>query len=256
MAESRSYSDKTIKMVYGRAGACCSKCKTNVIREDEINKVIGQIGKMAHIYPFGNDPKAPRYADIVLDGFDLSKKNEYENIILLCSSCHDEADLLSLKHTAKELIKMKQDHEKWVSDRLEQKVADVSSAELSIICDALANTHDISPLNPDYELPKIQEKIEKNKLSDRNKNLIQIGLLRADTVHNYLNSQINAFFAEKLLSNVKGIYADLTKSFSGDELFSEFLIKINAGFDKDLAKQAAGIAVISYFFHICEIFEK
>lgn len=256
MAENRYYSPKTIKMVYGRAGACCSKCKRNVIREDEINRVIGQIGKMAHIYPFGDDSNAPRYADILFDGFDLSKKNEYENIILLCSSCHDEVDLLTLKYSAKVLIKMKQDHENWVAERLEQKVADVSSAELSVICDAIANTHDTHPLSSDYELPKIQEKIQKNSLSDRNKNLIQMGLLRADTVHNYLNSQINVFFAEKLLSNIKNIYSDLAKSFSGDELFSEFLIKINAGFDKDLAKQAAGIAVISYFFHICEIFEK
>lgn len=71
----RHYDDRTIKILYGTAVARCTKCKTNLLLRDVVGNV-QQIGEIAHIYPFG-EKNAPRYNEIVIDGFPENKKMTY-----------------------------------------------------------------------------------------------------------------------------------------------------------------------------------
>ena len=82
------------------------------------------------------------------------------------------------------------------------------------------------------------------------------GMLKTKFVHEYLNNQINVMFADDLLKCIKSIYHETSQKYNGDELFMAMLTKMHAGIERDFSKQAAGIAVLTYFFHICEIFEK
>lgn len=250
----RRYDDKTLKILYGAAVGRCTKCKRNLLLKDNTGQ-LQQIGEIAHIYPFG-EKNAPRYNEIEKDNFPENQKNDVSNLILLCPSCHKEIDKLPEDYPATLLIQMKQDHEDWANERLSYEMSNISYAELDIICKAIANcTSDFSNV-PDYSTIKIEEKIKKNNLSPKCHNLIQQGMLKTKFVHEYLNAQINIMFADDLLKCIKSIYYEEAKRHNGDELFLSMLDRMHAGIEHDFSKQAAGIAVLTYFFHICEIFEK
>ena len=250
----RHYDDRTIKILYGTAVARCTKCKTNLLLRDVAGNV-QQIGEIAHIYPFG-EKNAPRYNEIVIDGFPENKKNDISNLILLCPNCHKEIDKLSESFPAKLLIQMKQKHEEWANECLSREMSNISYAELDIICKAIANCVTDFSDAPDYSTIKIEDKIRKNNLSSKCYNLIQQGMLKTKFVHEYLNNQINVMFTDDLLKCIKSIYRETSQKYSGDELFMAMLTKMHAGIERDFSKQAAGIAVLTYFFHVCEIFEK
>jgi hypothetical protein len=250
----RNYTQSVLKAVCVSSGSVCAKCKRSLVLEDNATE-IKQIGEIAHIYPFG-EVGAPRYDEIEKDGFNEKLADKEVNLILLCPSCHTEIDKAPQKYSAKALIKMKEDHKKWLQNKLSDAILNVSYNELDVICKAIANSPKEYNYATDYTAIDINEKISKNNLSDKTYNLMQLGMLKTRFVHDYLNTQINATFADDLLSCIKNIYNDLCKTTQGDELFSEMLSKMNAGIEQDLYKQAAGIAVLTYFFHICEIFEK
>ena len=177
-------------------------------------------------------------------------------MILLCPNCHKEIDKLPESFPAKLLIQMKQEHEEWANECLSREMSNISYAELDIICKAIANCVTDFSDAPDYSTIKIEDKIRKNNLSSKCYNLIQQGMLKTKFVHEYLNNQINVMFADDLLKCIKSIYHETSQKYNGDELFMAMLTKMHAGIERDFSKQAAGIAVLTYFFHICEIFEK
>lgn len=251
-SKSRSYSSKTIKILYASAAGRCSKChRSVVIGEDKLE----QIGEIAHIYPFG-ESNSPRYLEIQQDNFPIELKNEEVNLILLCPSCHAEIDAYSEKFPAKKLIQMKQDHIAWINQKLGEEISNITYAELEVICKAIANCASDYSDAPDYSTIKIEEKIIKNGLSSKSYNLIQQGMLKTKFVNAYLNNQTNVTFAEDLLKCIKSIYKEEAQIYQGDDLFLSILDRMHAGIEHDFAQQAAGIAVLTYFFHICEVFEK
>lgn len=250
----RSYTNKTIKILYGRAAGLCSKCKCRLVLF-ELDGEQKQIGEIAHIYPFGK-VDAPRYNEIIKDGFDEKNKNEYSNLILLCPKCHKEVDELPKTYTAKKLVQLKNEHESWVSNSLEERISNISYTELDVICKAIACSSPDYIVSQNYSPVDIFKKIEKNNLSNQVCNLITQGMLKTKFVHDYLNNQYNAASADNLIKCIREIYRQESQKASGDELFMSILEKMNAGITQDFSQQAAGIAVLTYFFHICEIFEK
>lgn len=250
----RNYSEKTLKILYGNAAGRCSKCKCELVLTDADGQC-KQIGEIAHIYPFGKST-APRYDEISQDNFDEKYKNEYINLILLCPKCHTKIDELPKIFTAKKIIKMKEDHENWVLDNLSEKISNITYAELDVICKAIASSPSHYNCDSDYSTISIEQKIEKNGLSDNIYNLIMIGMLKTKYVYDYLNNQFSPTFSENLIKCIKCIYLEEAQKNTGDDLFLAVLERMNAGIEQDITKQAAGIAVLTYFFHICEVFEK
>ncbi|NOI83065.1 HNH endonuclease [Vibrio tubiashii] len=77
-------SDKDIKILWGRASGICSNptCRKELTRILEFEKSTS-IGEMAHI--IARSEGGPR-------GVEGGGSNSYENLVLLCPTCHTEAD--------------------------------------------------------------------------------------------------------------------------------------------------------------------
>lgn len=250
----RSYSQKTIKILYANSGGMCSKCKRRIVLRSDDGKY-EQIGEIAHIYPFGEEG-SPRYEEIKENQFDEKLKNDVANLILLCPSCHSEIDKQPELYPTTRLIEMKAAHEKWVNEKLETEISNVTYAELDVICKAIASSPSDYCCDTDYSTISIEQKIERNGFSDKIYNLIMMGMLKTKYVYDYLNSQFSPTFSENLIKCIKSIYIEEVKKNKGDSLFLAVLERMNAGIEQDATKRAAGIAVLTYFFHICEVFEK
>jgi len=85
---SRSYSDRTLKILWGRAAARCAvpTCRVELLADATDYDPIVLIGDIAHIEaasdkgPRANKAKAKR------------ERDEYDNLILLCKNCHTRLD--------------------------------------------------------------------------------------------------------------------------------------------------------------------
>lgn len=84
-----------------------------------------------------------------------------------------------------------------------------------------------------------------------------MGLSRSPEVEKFLANmaQLDSEFPERLKNGFKQKYLALNKDSSGDELFMDMLEFANSG-RSDFKQQAAGLAILTHLFHICEIFEK
>lgn len=62
-------------------------------------------------------------------------------------------------------------------------------------------------------------------------------------------------YPERLKSGFKKKYLELKEIYSGDNLFMAMLEFAQDG-HRDFKQQAAGLAILSHLFHLCEVFEK
>jgi hypothetical protein len=100
-------SERTRKVLWGRAGARCSHCRAQVVGEGTGTDDPSVFGEEAHIVarsPGG--PRAGNYAGDI-DG--------YDNLILLCSKCHKQVDDHVNSYSEDRLLKIKRDHEAWAA---------------------------------------------------------------------------------------------------------------------------------------------
>ena len=97
--------EKDIKKIWGLSGGICAKCKTELFKDDEI------IGEQAHCIA-RKDKNLESFKDIPIE-----EKDRYENILLLCASCHEETENWS----SEELLRLKYEHEESVRDTLRGK---------------------------------------------------------------------------------------------------------------------------------------
>jgi hypothetical protein len=113
----RTYSDRTLKLLWGRAAGRCAmhECRMEVFAEATDYDPIVVIGETAHVA--GASDIGPR-ADT-----DLSDKerNDYENLILLCRNCHGRIDKQPRSNPTAYLLALKQDHEAWVRAQLPER---------------------------------------------------------------------------------------------------------------------------------------
>lgn len=100
-------SDNTVKLLWGRAAGICSNpsCRTDltVLLEDGRGF---NLGEMAHV--IARSPTGPR-------GVTTPGSDEYENLLLLCPTCHRTVDKAPVgTYTVEMLHQWKQDHEKGI----------------------------------------------------------------------------------------------------------------------------------------------
>ena len=97
----RSYSERDLKLLWGKAAGFCSRpsCRLHVIKEARGSDREAIIGKICHIISISPD-RGPRH--------DATKTvpflNSYDNLILLCSNCHDEVDAQDSTFTTEVLL--------------------------------------------------------------------------------------------------------------------------------------------------------
>jgi hypothetical protein len=95
------------RFIVARSAGCCNKCRRQVFVDNEFGEK-ARLGDDAHIWaysadgPRGGFPGAP------------ANRNERENIILLCKTCHAEVDQQPKKFTPVVLGEMRELHYAWV----------------------------------------------------------------------------------------------------------------------------------------------
>jgi len=208
------------------------------------------IGEMAHIC--GLEKGSARYDSIKLK---KEERNSYGNLILLCPLCHKKVDNDSMHYTYEKLKEMKEKHEIKVEKKLKSCTLQVTFAELEVITKYLISA---PTYKYDEELAIIPpgEKIKKNHLSSDVGNMITMGMIRVQQVKEYFIKNPDPQFLERLRSSFIIKYKDLKKqNLNGDALFFD-LLEFACNGSADDKERAAGLTVLTYFFEICEVFEK
>jgi len=109
-----SISLKTRKMLWGGAGSRCAfpDCRKTLFEDKTETDDISIIGEEAHIV--AKDPKEARGESYLTQ----EQRDNFDNLILLCSPHHKIIDDQPNKYTVKVLSRMKQDHIDWVDQNL------------------------------------------------------------------------------------------------------------------------------------------
>lgn len=125
--------------------------------------------------------------------------------------------------------------------------------EITEVLDALVQA------NPSYNNEEISppslEKISKNSLSDDAVALLSIGRRKEPLLDRFLQRRADVTFGERIAEGFRTRYMELkTTSASSDEILSG-LQSYAGGVGASPKRQAAALAIISYFFERCDIFE-
>lgn len=97
-------------------------------------------------------------------------------------------------------------------------------------------------------------KIQKNELSTDAANLLIVGRRKSDLVRQYFQQASDADLGERIAQAFRDRYQELRASgFAADKIFSE--LQRFASMDYTPSHQAAALAVITYFFESCDIYE-
>lgn len=245
------------RILYSQSAGICSlpDCNMPVVFDKETGK--GHFSNLAHIEAYSE--KGPRFNPKL----SIEERNSEENIIIVCANCHKKIDTDTETYTVEKLKKIKQDHINRIKLLKENMVNfdfdDLLYASKSIL-DYENKENETNKINIEYnatyDIKPIEYKIRKNDMSFLSKNHIIPAMLQQDTVSDFISkmSKENENFAYELLSSLKKYYNKFKIEYSGDML----LTKLYSQFIKPLSdkQQSACLAIIVYFFTICELFEK
>ncbi len=233
--------------VWAAAGGRCCKCKSYLLKDIKNGLDKSAQGEVAHIN--GEKVGAKRY--------DASQgeasRNSFNNLMLLCPIHHTEIDNDEITYTTTVLIKIKLDHEEWVKTQLTQASFGISFAELEVVLKYLS-TSAIDHSSIDFKLISPSEKINKNGLSAVVGDFITMGMIKTDLVRDYLNRNPDINFSNRLRKGFVEKYNELKTQADGDDLFY-LILDYASGSSTEFPIQAAALAVIVYFFQVCDIFE-
>ena len=236
-------------MVWSRSGGICSfpTCGQMCVDEHTSGKAT-TIGEIAHIETSASN--GPRYNP------DLPDHDAYANLLLLCRNHHKLVDERPDCYTVKVLREWKMAVDSKYAADLARSAPGVSFAELDVVTRNLVK--DQTPRAASVSLIPIQAKMRRNSLTEITGELLNIGLLTVRRVENYLDNMegLDAGFAARLTAGFAAKYMDLRQEgLSGDELFSELQVFSTHG-SLDFLRQTAGLAVLTYLFERCEVFER
>lgn len=159
------------------------------------------------------------------------------------TACQNELDTLTTK----------QNRER---EALALEMPSVTFDELDIVTKFILGMHPASS-EINLDLTDITLKISKNHLTQGVHFLITMGMGKVREVHRFVehNAILNPDFPEKLKAGFLAEYQRLRiAGLEGDALF-DCLHKFSCGNSSDMKKAAAGLAVLSYLFERCEVFE-
>lgn len=249
MSERRSYSESTVKVLFGQSGGRCAKCRKCLFAPSSSERFT-ITAEIAHIRAFGQ--AGPR-ADRTLTGTQI---NLPSNLILLCRDCHrivdDQVDI----YTIDSIQEMKRAHEAWVNDQLEAATSRVTFKELDEVCEGVA----ILAGSDDGDLTLInsEDKIRINGLGSGPRRLILMGSANDALVSSYLKGKLETDFMyeARLVAGLKSLYYDcIRRSLSSDQTYYELLAVTTRGSQDELLR-AAGSSILSHYFIACDLFEK
>ncbi len=231
-----------------QSGNICAfpECNQSLVVEN--NGSDGSIvGEAAHIK--GENPTAARYDENMTDG----ERNHPDNLIYLCRIHHKIIDDQENLYTVDKLLKMKDDHKKWVIENTRKSLIDVTFAELEVITKYLLSA---VPTVDSIEIICPREKIKRNKLSKEIEGQIISGMARVSLVRDYINKSIDSEFGERLKQGFIDEYIRLTKEGLREDALFDALLYFASNGSRDFKNRAAALVILVYFFEQCDIFEK
>lgn len=242
---------KDQKIIYIRSGNRCAilQCRRVLVLNKTDNDKESIIGEVAHIE--GESLGSARYNPKMSNG----QRNSCDNLIFLCPGCHKQVDDQPNTFTAGKLRDIKKNHEEWVIDSTKQAIINITFKELREIAQhLLLNQID---LDTSYTLIPPKDKIKKNNLSNQTESLITMGMTQVKRVRDFINANPDIEFGERLKQGFVIEYERLKKdeNLGGDELFDR-LLDFASGGSNSFNIRAGGLAVLTYLFEKCEVFEK
>jgi hypothetical protein len=206
MSLTRSYSNTTIKRLYGVSGRKCGNpdCNNLIIDGNQQN-----IGEIAHIKAF--EAGGPRYDSSLPD----EELNGYNNLIVLCPTCHSKVDQEPLFYTVEKLHEWKEiqeentqvnyirNFEKIITERENKKEKCISENEF-------------------YNKELIQIVIKNNNIQDQ----VKIGYgkhLLSDYIINQLKCNKWEQFNDIFIKGLAGSGKTSEMKFAFNSLLDEFM---------------------------------
>ena len=131
----------------------------------------------------------------------------------------------------------------------------VGFAELEVVANAML----AAPSEPSitFSITNPSQKMSRNGLTSSISILITMGLSKAREVGQFVESMalLDPHFPERLKAGFVGEYVRLRgNGLEGDALF-ESLFQFSSQGSSDMKKRATGLAVLTYLFEKCEVFE-
>ena len=239
-------SSATRHIIWGRSGNLCAICKMFLVRESETEEF--PLGMVSHIE--GDKPGSKRYREEMAD----DERQSPKNLILLCPTCHlGIIDKDDKTYTVEKLHSIKKEHEESVERKLQALIPDVGFAELEVTLKYLIDAQS-GQIETSLQVIPPGDKIKKNNLSSSVENLLRMGLMRKTEIDDYLNKNPDMKLSKRLRKTFVNKYQELKASgLEGDAIFYGLLNFSSAG--KDFKYEAAGLTIISYYFHLCDVFE-
>lgn len=241
-------SDRLI--LYGKSGRRCSmpECRANLIPEIAPD-IETNIAENAHIIAFGE--KGPRSNNTIEE----SEKNSYKNLLLVCATCHTIIDKNPKQFPVEKLLKIKEDHEKWVLNELNEEIQNIGFSELEDILKYLISEQ--ITIKETYELINPTEKIKRNNLSPHVEQSILRGMIGSHQVKEYIEKHPDGDYGNRIRERFVNEYNQLFKNekLVGDDMFYR-LLDFASMKSNNPKKTGAGLSVLTYFFETCEVFEK
>lgn len=223
-------------------------CKTEVIL-DSVSRVPYPIAVIAHIETT-ND--GPRYNQ----NLDPKDAKKIENLILLCPNCHSTIDNDPKGYPVAELKEIKMLHEARCRHITREHMTNLTHEIIRKIAKVLEENEKHLEGKPDYSIVPTKEKIQKNEISVEVEEYLKLGFMGVNLVKQYLNDYPNPEDIRKITSSFVWTYRELVKNgHRGDVLFMKLWDYI-CGYLHNDEIRSGGLAMISYFFDICEAFEK
>jgi hypothetical protein len=237
------------------AGLCnFAGCHRNLVLKTEKDGEI-HLSETAHIYPLGKS--GPRAKKGVM--MPIAKKNAADNLLLLCPTHHLEIDKAPKSYPEHMLRTMKQQFEEKIATATRMATADVSFNELDTVCARFIADPEIPHATGNLTRTEIDAKLVKNDLSERTRLALLNGLSIAARVREYVSDEAanDSTFPDRLVFGFRTHYYKLRQDgLAGDELFEQLAFIAAGGFSAGASRNAAGQAVLSYLFELCEVFEQ
>ncbi len=208
----------------------------------------------AHVYPLADEgPRGVKGAKIP-----IAKKNAPENLILLCPNHHTQVDKAPKSHPVDSLRVMKRAMEEKIAAVRNLATADVTFAELDAVCERFVADPAVEQAPGTLTRTEIDAKMLKNELSGITRLALTNGISIASRVRDYVSAETSndSTFPDRLKFGFrKHYYALLHDGVKGDDLFERLSVIASGGVLAGSSRRAAGQAVLSYLFELCEVFE-
>jgi hypothetical protein len=157
-----------------------------------------------------------------------------------------------------ELNSLNQEHEQ-LRKSLIMTMPEVNFEDMDFVITALLKQQVSSIDMPDtFQKTNPLEKMSKNSLTHHVKFMLEVGLAKGREVGHLIENIVKTNFPsvpENLIATLNTEYRRLMEQgVKGDDLFMS-LYEFSTCLNRDPRRQAAGLAVLCYFFETCDVFE-